>query len=56
MVGQLNHAVRHVVVEYEVSLESVTIPNLSAMVNNVKARAIMFSQENAMTFAVLVRK
>ena len=42
-------------VEYEVSLESVTIPNLYVMVNSVKARALCFSQENAMTFVVMVR-
>ena len=54
MVGYLNHAVRHVVVDYEVSVENVIIPNLSAMANNVKAKAIIISQENAMTFVVLV--
>ena len=54
VVGYLNHAVRHVVVDYEVSVENVIIPNPSATVNNVKARAIIISQENAMTFVVLV--
>ena len=54
VVGYLNHAVRNVVVDYEVSVENVIIPNPSAMVNNVKGRAIIISQENAMTFVVLV--
>ena len=54
VVGYLNHAVRDVVVDYEVSVEHVIIPNPSATVNNVKARAIIISQENAMTFVVLV--
>ena len=54
VVGYLNHAVRNVVVDYEVSVENVIIPNPSATVNNVKARAIIISQENAMTFVVLV--
>lgn len=55
VVGYLDDAVGHVVVEYEVSPGSVTIPNLTVMVNNVKARAIISFQENAVTFVVLVR-
>ena len=55
MVGYLDDAVGHVVVEYEVSPGSVTIPNLTVMVNIVKAKAIISFQENAMTFVVLVR-
>ena len=55
VIGYLDHAVKHVVEEYEVSLESVTILNLPAMVNNVKAIAIILSQGNAMTSVVLVR-
>ena len=55
VIGYLDNAVGHVVVDYEVSLESVTIPNLCVMVNSVKARALYSSQENAMTFVVMVR-
>ena len=55
VIGYLDHAVGHVMVEYEVSIESVTIPNLYVMVNSVKVRGLHFSQENAMTFVVVVR-
>ena len=55
VVGYLDDAVRHVVVEYEVSPGSVTIPNLTVMVKIVKVKAITSFQENAMTFVVLVR-
>ena len=52
--GYLDHAVRHVVVEYRILLESVIIPNLFVVEKNVWAKAIQFTQENAMIFAVLV--
>ena len=55
VIGYLDNAVRHVMVDYEVSIESVTIPNLCVMVNSVKVRALHSSQENAMTFVVMVR-
>ena len=55
VIGYLDNAVGHVMVDYEVSIESVTIPNLCVMVNSVKVRGLHSSQENAMTFVVVVR-
>ena len=55
MTGLLDHAVKLVVVEYGVSLESVTNLNLHVMEKIVKARIIVLTQFHAVMPAVLVR-
>ena len=55
MTGLLDHAVKLVVVEYGVSLESVTNLNLRVMEKIVKAQIIVLTQFHAIMSAVLVR-
>ena len=50
--GHMDHAVKHVVVEHELSLDSVTILNLH--VEEVTAMVVAITLKNAM-FVVLVR-
>ena len=54
MNGLLDHAVNLVVVEFGISLESVTNLDLHVMEKIVMAQIIMFTQSNAITSAVLV--
>ena len=49
----MDHAVKHVVVEYEMSLDSVTILNLH--VEEMTAMVVAITLKNAIMFAVLVR-
>lgn len=51
--GELDHAVRHVVVEYGIILECVMIPYLHVEEKTVKVLAFM--RKNAMIFVVQVR-
>ena len=52
--GDLDHVVRHVVVEYRTILESVTTPNLHVEGKNVMDLLFILPRKNAMTFAVQV--
>ena len=51
--GYMNHAVKHVVVEQEMLLDSVTI--LILHVEGVTAMVVAITLKNAIMFAVLVR-
>ena len=55
MNGDLDHVVRHVVVEYKTILECVTIPNLYMEGNSVKVPALMPTRSYAILNAVQVR-
>ena len=55
IIGFLDRAVKLVVVEDGISLESVTDLNLRATEKTVMAQIIIFTQLNAITSAVLVR-
>ena len=55
MIGFLDHAVKVVVVEDRILLESVTDLNLHVMEKIVMVYIITFTQLNAITSAVLVR-
>ena len=55
MAGLSDYAVKLVVVECGISLESVTNLNLHVMEKIVMAQIIIFTQLNAITSAVLVR-
>ena len=53
--GDLDHVVRHVVMEYRTTLECVTIPNLHVEGNNVKATVLLpFGVTVLLTLAVQV--
>ena len=51
--GYINHAVKHVVVEQDMSLDSVTILNLH--VEEMTAMVVAIILKDAIMFAVLVR-
>ena len=53
--GDLDHVVRHVVVEYRTILECVIIPNLHMEGNIVKVLALMPTSSYAILNAVQVR-
>ena len=52
--GDLDHVVRHVVVEYRTTLECVTIPSLRVEGKNVMDLLFILPRKSAMTFAVQV--
>ena len=52
--GDLDHVVRHVVVEYRTTLECVTTPNLHVEGRNAKDLLFILPRQNAMIFAVQV--
>ena len=52
--GDLDHVVRHVVVEYKAILEYVIIPKLHVEGKNVMDLLFILPRKNAMTFAVQV--
>ena len=52
--GDLDHVVRHVVVEYRTILECVTIPNLHVEGKDVKVSAFMPTRSYAIANAVQV--
>ena len=53
--GDLDHVVRHVVVEYRIILECVIIPNLHVEGMNVMVLVFILISKNAMTFVVQVK-
>ena len=53
--GDLDHVVRHVVVEHRTILECVTIPNLQMEGNSVKVLAFILTRSYAILNAVQVR-
>ena len=53
--GDLDHAVRHVVVEYRIILECVIIPHLHVEGKTVKVLAFIPIRKSAMIFVVQVR-
>ena len=53
--GDLNHVVRHVVVDYRIIPEYVTIPNHHVEGKNVKVLTFIPTNRNVMIFAVQVR-
>ena len=53
--GDLDHVRRHVVVDYRIILECVTLPNLHVEGKNVKVLIFMPINRNVMIFAVQVR-
>ena len=53
--GDLDHVVRHVVVEYGTTLEYVTIPNLQMEGSNVKVPVFILTRSYAITNVVQVR-